>query len=1489
MRRTGKRVLCFVLTLIILLGGLPLSAAVGVDYSVFRTSAKAATVVNSGKCGENVTWTLDNEGLLSIGGTGEMSDYNYSNCAPWYDYRKTIKKVVIQSGITSVGSWAFYNCDSINEVVLQEGVINVGYSAFYDVCGPFTIQLPKSLQDISTYDYYNVSGVSAFFVDANNPYFMSKDGVLYNKDMTALIAYPGQKETESFVLPDSVVSIESFYGPKLTSVTVGKSFEDWKNSFASCYNLEAIYCASSNPFYKSVDGVLFCTDFGDSHGYVLSAYPNAKTDGSYTVPSQVTYILYDAINNSHLKELILPNNLKEIGYHGIDAYHADVTVMNPDCVFPDNCIDSVRRIIGLSGSTAETYANENNYTFKVYCPHANTVIRDTRTAKCSQPGLKGETYCNDCNEVLRFNELIYVDHKDTNKDGKCDVCKMETGDIQLNMEKTFPVLDNGKTQWIKFIPTLTATYTVKKQSDSENYVETKLYDQNKVQLAYYWSEDNLVLESGKTYYFLMEASGSSTVTLQLSILHYTTQKVEELEHTCTGITRAAYTCILCGETVNDGYDNMETYPVNEHTYKEQTQTAVQTDPHSIQYTVYECTKCGMEKAYAKPFNETNTVTKIEAFVGDKLIENVSGVAETGYFRYNIGEADISFQITYADGYKTNTDSFDVDYGEYDLFYEHPTAQRPWGVGKHKVTAVFYTGGENPQEYYRVDFYVEVIKNPIKSVKATYLFVYPEGYYYTYRLFPGWVQLKVTYNDNTTVELTADQAKHFSMLSQSEEKENGEIGIGTPAHMLGDYLRAEQPGTYKVYAEYMGVKTSFDVTVKAVEKKTYSQMKATELEKTELQSLSDESTLGLCHLNDNQFVQWAYEWMDIDENSYVRHDFFIIYDEKMKEVKKIDSRIIVELLQIENKDARIIVENMQNLNGELFLTVSAGKVEAAWQDDFYILKTKDLESFELVSVPESTEDAQGLWMWGDEWSIDFAAGQYVLTALEYTNTKKYDIAMRAFPTANSRLVYYTSKDLENWKIHYGPALGKDCQWLAMNEDVATEIIRADANGVFSLNSYSMGNGDAADYETYGLYYTDDFETYQLLTDGIPEKSEIKISQRKRADDKVYYSIVENTIPESYHFGVAYGCSYGNPYTRTSLYCFNETTKEIHNVYTTTDPVSACVINNYASSPTLFLEENGQQVFRTISGEKGTVIEEGLSPIDIRSIQYYGGIPLSDYAALGFCITEEEDEETEHPVFHLYLYDESGKVSKSELISDTLPDESIDDVTIMYDTDSETYQLWISFYGSNYIADVSNAIAAHLNGHSHISADIPAKNATCEVAGREKGTYCAICGKVLTEPKVLPATGKHVWNEGEINTEATCTNTGIKTYTCTVCSATKTENINKTAHKLTKTAAKAATCTAAGNVEYYTCSVCKKTFSDAKGTKAITDVTVKAAGHKLTKIPAKAATCTTAGNVEYYTCSVCKKTFSDATGTKAITNVTVKATGHKLSKTAAKAAT
>lgn len=131
-------------------------------------------------------------------------------------------------------------------------------------------------------------------------------------------------------------------------------------------------------------------------------------------------------------------------------------------------------------------------------------------------------------------------------------------------------------------------------------------------------------------------------------------------------------------------------------------------------------------------------------------------------------------------------------------------------------------------------------------------------------------------------------------------------------------------------------------------------------------------------------------------------------------------------------------------------------------------------------------------------------------------------------------------------------------------------------------------------------------------------------------------------------------------------------------------------------------------------------------------------------------------------------------------------------------------------------------------------------------------------------VKPA-GQHSWNDGEVTTPATCTTDGVKTYTCKVCSETKTEPIKASGHSLTKVEAVAATCTEGGNNEYYTCSVCKKVFKADKTTETtVADETLAALGHKLTKTDAKAATCTESGNSEYYTCGNCGKFFSDADG-------------------------
>ena len=122
-------------------------------------------------------------------------------------------------------------------------------------------------------------------------------------------------------------------------------------------------------------------------------------------------------------------------------------------------------------------------------------------------------------------------------------------------------------------------------------------------------------------------------------------------------------------------------------------------------------------------------------------------------------------------------------------------------------------------------------------------------------------------------------------------------------------------------------------------------------------------------------------------------------------------------------------------------------------------------------------------------------------------------------------------------------------------------------------------------------------------------------------------------------------------------------------------------------------------------------------------------------------------------------------------------------------------------------------------------------------------------------------------GKQNVAPTCTDKGTTTYTAKVTFEKKdyadtkdVQDIKALGHKLTKTPAKAATCTEPGNNEYWTCSVCKKVFKADKTTETtVAAETLAALGHKLTETPAVTPTCAAGGNNAYWTCSVCHKVF------------------------------
>ena len=140
----------------------------------------------------------------------------------------------------------------------------------------------------------------------------------------------------------------------------------------------------------------------------------------------------------------------------------------------------------------------------------------------------------------------------------------------------------------------------------------------------------------------------------------------------------------------------------------------------------------------------------------------------------------------------------------------------------------------------------------------------------------------------------------------------------------------------------------------------------------------------------------------------------------------------------------------------------------------------------------------------------------------------------------------------------------------------------------------------------------------------------------------------------------------------------------------------------------------------------------------------------------------------------------------------------------------------------------------------------KDATCTEDGYTGDTVCAICGKEITKGKTIQANG-HRWNEGKITTAPTCEKAGVKTYTCTVCNATKTEAIDATGHTPVEVAEQPATCTEAGHKAGTKCSVCDAILSGMEE--------IPATGHTEVIDARVEPTCTKPGKTEGKHCSVC----------------------------------
>ncbi|MBQ6862853.1 MAG: leucine-rich repeat domain-containing protein [Clostridia bacterium] len=205
--------------------------------SVVPISANAATVMASGKCGENVTWELDSEGTLTISGTGAMWDVDVvpddsESERYYYTYENQVKKVIITDGVTRIGLNAFEDFECLESVSIAESVTYICDNAFFGCSSLENITLPQSLLHIGDFVFMltplkslhipaNVKFIGGplvdsakfegYTVDENNQYFsVDENGNLFNKDKTKLVHLRFDPALKEYTVPDSVTTIGYF-------------------------------------------------------------------------------------------------------------------------------------------------------------------------------------------------------------------------------------------------------------------------------------------------------------------------------------------------------------------------------------------------------------------------------------------------------------------------------------------------------------------------------------------------------------------------------------------------------------------------------------------------------------------------------------------------------------------------------------------------------------------------------------------------------------------------------------------------------------------------------------------------------------------------------------------------------------------------------------------------------------------------------------------------------------------------------------------------------------------------------------------------------------------------------------------------------------------------------------------------------------------------------------------------------------------------------
>ena len=278
-----RKMIGIALAALMVVGMIPFSLIAEMDFSAFFVSARAAEIVASGQAGYFATWTLDDEGLLTISGTEDCYVMGLENLAD-------VKKVIIENGITKIGDVAFVGFANLTSVTIPDSVTKIGDSAFKRCTGLTSISIPDSVTKIGDYAFWGCTGLTSVEIpdsvtEIGDNAFEGCTGltsVVISAGLTIISAeiFKGCTALTSVTIPNGVTIImnQAFEGcTSLTSVDIPRSVTAIRDyAFDGCKKLTSVYYSGTESEWNAISNF----GFVGNTDHITIHY---QSDGSETV------------------------------------------------------------------------------------------------------------------------------------------------------------------------------------------------------------------------------------------------------------------------------------------------------------------------------------------------------------------------------------------------------------------------------------------------------------------------------------------------------------------------------------------------------------------------------------------------------------------------------------------------------------------------------------------------------------------------------------------------------------------------------------------------------------------------------------------------------------------------------------------------------------------------------------------------------------------------------------------------------------------------------------------------------------------------------------------------------------------------------------------------------------------------------------------------------------------------------------------------------